>query len=193
MTTFGEAQEQAEARVPPDAVTVTPRAFSPEWEQRPTEDVCLGLRPIPPRDVEDARKDAFDAATRLFPQAAQGEPFLSKWQEHYDDMLVRTIVSRGTCDPNDVTQPWDGWRDDPDDLARTQLTVEGTQLIFDAWERMRIAHDETAKPADDDDVEDLIERVTAIDQLPRGRAIRVRRLLAFCLSELRSLDPSPDP
>lgn len=190
MTTFGAVRDQVDARIPPEAVTVTPRAFSPEWADRPLDDVCLGLRPVPSRDLEDARKDAADAATRLYPRAPEGDPFFSLWSDHYHDMLLRSIVSRGTCDPNDVTQPWDGWRADPDELARTHLTTEGTQLIFDAWERMRIAHDVTAKPADDDDIEDLIDRVVAIDRLTRGRAMRVRRLLAFCLAELRSLEPA---
>lgn len=192
MSTFGEVREQIASRVPPDAIVVPPSAFSPEWADRPLEDVCLGLRPVPARDLEDARKAAADAASRNFPRANEGEPFFSLFADHYHDMLVRSIVSRGTCDPNDVTQPWDGWRVDPDELARMHLTNEGTQLIFDAWERMKIANAVDRPPATDDDVEALIERVTTIDHLPRGRAMRVRRLLAFCLSELQSLDPTPE-
>jgi hypothetical protein len=193
MSTFGAVSEQAEARIPPDAITVPARAFSLDWEERPLGDVCLGLRPLPARDLEDARKAAADAASRLYPRASEGEPFFSLFADHYHDMLLRNIVSRGTCDPNDVTQPWEGWREDPDELARTHLTTEGTQLIFDAWERMKLANDVSAKPASDDDVEDLIDRVTTIDHLPRGRAMRVRRLLAFCLAELRTLEPTIDP
>lgn len=192
MSTFGEMREQVAAREPPDAIVVPPQAFSPEWADRPLEDVCLGLRPVPARDLEDARKAAADAAARLYPRATEGEPFFSLFADHYHDMLVRSIVSRGTCDPNDVTQPWDGWRVDPDELARMHLTNEGTQLIFDAWERMRIAHDVTLAPATDDDVESLIDLVPLIDRLPHGRAMRARRLLGFCLLELQSLTPSDD-
>lgn len=189
MSTFGEVSEQQAARTPPDAITVSPRAFSPEWDDRPKDDVCIGLRPIPTRDLEDARREAADAATKMFPRATEGEPFFTLWADQYHDMLLRSIVSKGTCDPNDVTQPWDGWRDDPDELARTNLTTEGTQLIFDAWERMRLAHDLTTTPATDDDVEEFIALVATIDLLPRGRAMRVRRLLSFCLSELKTLEP----
>ena len=190
MTTFGHAAELAEARMPPDAITVPVAAWSPEWEERPKDDVCLGLRPVPPRDLEDARKAAADAATTLFPRAIEGEPFFSLWADHYHDMLLRSIVARGTCDPNDVTEPWSGWHEDPDDLARMHLTTSGAQLIFDAWERMRLAHDVTTPPATDEDVEEMADLLPELDRLERGRAMRVRRLLAFVLAELRSLAPT---
>lgn len=193
MSQFGELQADAEARFPPDSVNVPVSAWSPEWEERPKDEVCLGLRPVPPRDIEDARKAAADSATALFPRAVEGEPFFSLWERHYYDMLLRAIVARGTCDPNDVVEPWDGWRDDPDDLARINLTTEGAQLIFDAWERMRIAQDPSIKPAKDDDVEDLVDLVSDIDKLPRARALRVRRLLAFCLDEVRTIESPNAP
>lgn len=187
MSRFGDIQEDAAARFPPDSITVPPSAWSPEWEDRPKDDVCLGLRPLPPRDLEDARKAAADAATALFPRAVEGEPFFSLWADHYHDMLLRSVVARGTCDPNDVTETWDGWREDPDELARTHLTTAGAQMIFDAWERMRLAHDVTTTPATDEDIDALMDLVGEVDRLGRGREMRVRRLLAFCLAELRSV------
>lgn len=188
MSTFADVTDQVQARMPIEAITVPVSAFSPEWDERPMEEVCIGLRPIPSRDLEDARKAAADCASRLYPRANEGEPFFSLFADHYHDMLLRSIVARGTCDPNDVTQSWEGWRVDPDDIARMALTTEGTQLIFDAWEKMRLAHDMTRSPADDDEVEEFIALTPRIDELPRGRAMRVRRLIAFCLSELKTLE-----
>lgn len=187
MTQFGDVEGEPTACFPPGSVLVPTKAWSPEWAQRPTDEVCLGLRPVPPRDLEDARKAAADAATALFPRAGEGEPFFSLWADHFHDMLVRSIVARGTCDPNDVTEPWDGWRDDPDDLARINLTTEGAQRIFDAWEQMRIANDVTTPPATDDELAELGRLVGSVDALPRARAQRLRRLFAFCLEELRSV------
>lgn len=193
MTQYGAIRDDAEARLPPDAITVPLAAFSPEWEDRPKGDVCLGLRPVPPRDLEDARKAAADAATELFPRVLEGEPFFSLWEDHYYDMLLRSIVARGTCDPNDVAEPWEGWRDDPDDSARMFLTTSGAQMIFDAWERMRIGLDVTIAPATDDEVDELADRAGDIDRLDRARALRIRRHVTFCLAELRALKPLESP
>ena len=184
---YGHLQEQADARLPPDAVTVPLGAFSPEWEERPTGDVCMGLRPVPPRDLEDARKAAADVATKLYPEAQRGEPHMSLWMDHYHDMLLRSIVARGTCDPNDVTQPWEGWRADPDDIARMVLTTDGAQFLFDAWERMRASCNVATKPATDEELIELITLLPTVDGLGRTRALRARRLLAHCLAELRTL------
>ncbi len=188
MSTFGRVVETPEAKYPVATVNVPPHAFSRDWEERPKTEVCIGLRPARTCDLEDARRDAANAATDVFPKAIEGEPWFSLWVEHYNDMLLRSIVARGTCDPNDVTQPWEGWRGDPDELARMHLTVEGTQLIFDAWERMRVANDVSQPPASDEDVIALIELLALLENLPRERAIRVRRLLAFCLGELRTVE-----
>ena len=193
MTQYGQLQGQVDARLPPDAITVPVGAFSPEWEERPDTEVCIGLRPVPPRDLEDARKAAADRATKLYPDARRGEPHMSLWVDHYHDLLLRSIVARGTCDPNDVREPWEGWRADPDDIARMALTTEGTQLIFDAWERMRAASDVTTQPATDEDLLELADRMGDgdVDRLGRVRMLRARRLLAHVLAELRALPPLP--
>lgn len=189
MSTFTQAQQDAAARSPVDAVTVPVSAWSRDWKERPKGDVCMGLRTVPSRDLEDARKAAADAATKLYPRAMDGEPFFSLWADHYHDMLLRSIVARGTCDPNDVTAPWDGWQEDPDELARTNLSTEGVQHIFDAWERMRLANDVTTPPASDDDLVEMADLMSEVDKLPRPRALRVRRLSAYVLAELRTLSP----
>lgn len=174
-----------EKRKPPGDVVVTPRVFDDTWDGRPKSAVCLGLRFVSDDDLQAGRQQAAKVANRLHPRATSDSPEALLWADAYHDALLRWIVARGTCDPNDVSRPWDGWRAAPEDIAAIALTSEGAQYIFDAWERMRIATDPTIPAATDEELAVLPARAAAkLSSLERAAAVRIRRLVRFCLDEL---------
>lgn len=182
MSTFAASTNK---RPPPGNVVVPPAAFDAAWERRPKTDVCIGLRFITDDDVQTARGQAAKLAFRLHPHAMPGGLEEQPWADAFEDALIRHLIARGTCDPNDVTASWHGWREAPEDMVGIALTVEGARLIFDAWERMRIATDITMPEATDAEIATLAERATArLKAIEPARAMRVRRLLRFCLDEL---------
>lgn len=184
MSTFAAI---ASKRPPPGNVTVPPSAFDATWERRPKSDVCIGLRFISDDDVQSARSQAAKTAFQLHPRATSGGLEEQPWSDAYEDALMRWIVARGTCDPNDVTVSWDGWREAPEDMVGIALTVDGVRLIFDAWERMRVANDVTIPEATDEEIAQLATVAhERLGQIGKAEASRVRRLVRFCLNELES-------
>lgn len=187
MTTFSEVDH----RRPPATIVVPPEAFANTWVDRPEEDVCIGLRFVPDTELEDARLEAYRRANELVPDheksAAATEVFVASFQ----DALVRWVIARGTCDPNDVHKPWALWDAAPEDMAREVLTDLGAQRIFDAWERMRISSDIALPIASDSDIALLVElarRLPALGRASRPRELRCRRLLRFVLEELETVE-----
>lgn len=180
-----------ENRLPPATVVVPPKAFADTWRQRPGEDVCIGLRTIPDGDLEDARVEAYRRAKDLFPDHEKSPASLELFVASFQDALVRWVIARGTCDPNDVLKAWNGWVSAPEDMARDYLTDHGAQLIFDAWEKMRIEANIGLVPASDEDLADLpilLARLPLMAADSASRAMRIRRLLRFVLEELASVE-----
>lgn len=178
----------AAARVKPaDTVIVPVTAFAPTWERRPKSDVCIGLRLVPHSDLEDGRGRAAKKATERHQDANQGDVKFQVWADAYHDELIRWIVARGTCDPNDVSKPWPGWSAAPESIVRDALTAEGAGMIFDRWEQMRIASDPSVPPITTEEIGALLDELVggALEVLPSASATRVRRLLRFCLDELQ--------
>lgn len=181
MTQFGDIQ----TRTPPASVVVPPSAFAPDWDGCPGGEVSIGLRPVAVIDLERARTEAATVATQAHPKANEGGVYFDLWAEQYHDALVRWIVARGTCDAGDASLDWEGWAGTPEDTTRFALTAEGARFIFDAWERMRIGGDISVPTATDEDISELVTLLGRVPELGRARGLRVRRLLAFCLEELR--------
>lgn len=184
MSTFAAI---ASKRPPPGNVIVPASAFDATWDRRPTSDVCLGLRFISDDDAQTARSQAAKTAFRLHPRAASGGLEEQPWADAYEDALMRWIVARGTCDANDAAKAWDGWLGTPEDTVSVALTIGGVRLIFDAWERMRIAHDVTIPEATDEEIAQFAAIAPErLGQIGKAEASRVRRLVRFCLNELES-------
>lgn len=189
MTAFSDI----ETKRPPGNVVVPPSAFASTWAERPDEDVCIGLRFVADVDLEDARIEAFKRADKLVPNHGKTDEASQLFVASFQDTLVRWIIGRGTCDTNNVRAPWSPWEAAPEDMPRETLTDQGAQLIFDAWERMRIASDIGLPAASDEDIAmlpELLARLPKLNDESRARALRVRRLLRFVLEELESV-PAP--
>lgn len=193
MTTFSNIEHLR----PPGFVVVPPSAWASTWEERPREEVCIGLRFIPEADLEDARVEAYKRAERLFPAHAESADARELFAQSFNDALLRFIIARGTCDPNDVTQLWEPWSAAAEDIAVEQaLTDKGAQLIFDTWEHMRLTGDIALPIASDEDIallRELCVRLPVMAQQSRAREQRCRRLLRFVLEELETIEPPQPP
>lgn len=105
--------------------------------------------------------------------------------------MMKWIIARGTCDPNNIAAAWEGWSAAPEDMAHEVLTDHGMQLIFDAWERMRIVADVGLVPASDEDLSllpEMLLRLPRLAEKSRAQALRVRRLLRYALEELETVE-----
>lgn len=188
MSTFSEVENGR----PPSKVIVPPEAWSNTWPDRPEEDVCIGLRFVAEVELEDARIEAYRRARELFPEFDKNESVEALFVASFQDELIRFVIGRGTCDPNNVHKPWSAWSAAPEDMARATLTDIGAQLIFDHWEKMRVENDIGTAAASDDDLALLpvmLERLPLMRASSRTRELRLRRLLRFVLEELEEFAP----
>lgn len=175
MTT--QADLERDVRAPVRTLVVEPASFADEWRGRPSEPVCCGLRRIPADDVENARRQAIETAWQRHPR----KEHIAARREAYNDAVMRWCVARGTCDPNDVTAPWDLWQGMPEDLVFVALTVEGVRFVYDALEAFAIETSPVQREALDEELSGVAGRLAGASPAVAARA---RRLLAFALDLL---------
>lgn len=142
-----------------------------------------------------ARSQAIRFAQKAHPASAVGDPkSMGPWIEAYNDALMRWVIARGTCDPNDITQSPSVWAAAPEDQVRLALTTDGVGAIFDAWEKMRIETDPTSNGAGIDECLEALPRLLPhLNHLPSARRSRVARLLRFVISELEAAAATAPP
>lgn len=181
MTTFAKALATRD-RTPVRHVIIRSNAFADDWAEKPDDggEIALGLRKISDADSTTARAEAAKFAMEMHDdQEGQVEAF--------NDALMRWLVVRGTCDANDntINAPlFDG----SEENVRNALTSKGIRFVWDEIERF---HQETSPLVPVATDEDLLELAELMKQ-PKllefttvGSALRIRKLLGFCLTELR--------
>lgn len=163
----------ADERKPTGSLVVGPTAFADDYKERPGDDSCIGLRLLSEQDIVFARGEAAKLAVSIEEPEAR--------LETYNDALMRYLVARAACDPNNATEPFF-----PDeDIAFRALSVEGTKALYDAYERLTIETSPVQPEATAEDLLGVAElAVKALPMLPPERASRVRRLLGFCILEM---------
>lgn len=190
MPAFSKIEASAQVAAPGDVVPIPPSAFRPTWKERPKGDSQIGLRLVSDGDIELGRARAGRRAFELHPKARSDSADLTVWWEAHNDELMRWIIARGTCDPKNVAKAWSGWAAAPEMMVRDVLTPDGVKLIFDAWERMRIASDPSIRPVLDAEMPDMAEAILGapakLAKMEPGHATRIRVLLRYCLRELAS-------
>jgi hypothetical protein len=158
---------------PHTTLVIPPSVFAEDWQDRPSDDTCVGLRLLSEQDVVFARGEAAKLAVTIEDEESR--------YETYNDALMRNVVARAMCDPNDVRETYFRM----DDVAMVALTPEGTRHLFDAYESMRIARSPVQAEATDEDIAGLAElAATALPLMTPARASRVRRLLSFVVQEM---------
>ena len=179
---FGEVEERA-ARKPLATVLVPATAWSDTWEKRPDDAVCIGIRLLSEKDIEVARSSAARFAVASHPSEFDEE----NRAEAMLDGLLRNAVAAGTCDPNDVTEPWGDFAVDPEGIVREALTPQGVRFLWDQIDRAMVEHSPSEPEATDEELDELmVLTATSLDKLPTNAARRVRRLLGHCLRQLRT-------
>jgi len=170
-----------EAEKPPATLTLTPGFFATLWPGKPKADVCVGLRLVAEEDKQAARGEAARAAWALHPREQDADNRV----DAMNDALMRWIVARGTCDPNDASRPPELWSEAPEDLVKEALTVEGVKGIYDAIEQLELELSPVRREATDEEIDEVIVMSrAALAEMTPIKAARVRRLLGYCLDEM---------
>lgn len=164
-------------------VTLPPSAFASTFSRRPTADVAVGIRCISGRDVLTAKLEATRAVTSYLGEGwRQGDGGAN---EVWNDVMIRVLVHRGTCDPNDRTIPFDLFGLD-DENVKEALTAEATKRLWDEVEAFALSVSPAWPAASEAELERLKAALTEerLIELPASKAARIRRLVTFLLSEL---------
>lgn len=179
MSRFSEVAPQTKPA--PSTLVLPPSAFMPSWPDAPRDDVCVGITLLCEDDITGAKQAAATEAWRLYPRAEDGSHRI----EAMNDLMLRWLVARGTCDPNDVSQPFQLWAVASEDTIKLALTAEGCKAVWDAMERAAISLSPVTPEASPDEVLAVyVYAQSALDRMPEWQAKRVRRLLHFCLTEM---------
>ena len=150
MTTFSRVEDGA--RPPYRTLIVPPTAFADDWDQKPKDAVCCGLRLISSGDTVIARAEAAKAAWAAHPHEHDSEARI----ESYNDALMRWVVARGTCDPNNTREPWEIWKGMPELMVQQALTPLGARFIFDAIQLLATETSPTVPALERKRIDDLI-------------------------------------
>lgn len=168
-------------RKPPAMLVLTPSFFATEWPGRPDENVCIGLRIVPENEKGIARSEAAREAWNLHPRDEDRDNRI----DAMNDILMRWIIARSACDPNDADRAPELWAAAPEDLVKEALSTEGTKAIFDAIDRLEIENSPVVREATDEEIDEvLVVSRAALAEMSPTKAKRVRRLLGVCLDEL---------
>lgn len=176
----GFSQRKKASRPAPTTLVLQPWVFADQWEGRPTEPVCVGLRLMSEAQKGQARGEAERVAREMH------ELDYELYLEARDDFLVRFAVAHGVCDPNDVTKPH------PilpyaEDQVRDALTPRGARFIHDALYRFHVASSPLSPEATEEDLDDLMAAIDegVLADLSPSREALVRRFLGYALEEIR--------
>lgn len=173
----------AQPLAPSCTIVVPPTVFKDDWKGRPSSDLCCGIRSLGMDDIASLRKSAAQEAFALFPNDADE----ALRAETYDDALMRLFVARSTCDANNVNEPWEIWQGAPEDMSKIALSPQGTKRLFAEIERASVSLCAALPQADDEDLEELAESLSAgMPELTGERSARARRLLFFVLEQIRA-------
>lgn len=173
MSTF--AQVTKAARPPARTLVLEPWVFADEWEHRPREAVCVGLRLMSEADKSKARAEADKLADELHPT---GGP---NWTDAYNDCLVRQVAALGICSPNDVTKPSE-ILPYAEEQVRFALNSRGANWIFDEFRRFEIELTPLEPEATDAEIDELCELLGNESTVVPSA---LRKLLHHVLDELR--------
>jgi len=183
MSSFAQVLE-SRSKIPERHVVLEPTAFGDDWPSK-SLDVALGLRRIADADIQTARAEAAKFAVEMHDDR-EGQI------EAFNDAIMRWIIVRGTCDANDVTinaPLFDG----SEENVRLALTSQAIRFVWDHIERYHLECSPVVREASDEEMQEFATRLIVpglTDNMTIGARKRFRKLIGFCLNELRELDPT---
>lgn len=184
MPAFAQRQHAKLPPKPPGVVVLKPEHWHAEWASIPTADVAVGVRPLSELEVQQVMAEAAKTARLYHPEADSDDPVLSK---ALDEALISCAVARAATNPNDARDPYFTAADEMVPLAWLPATI---RRFWDELNRVTIASSPIVDPASDETLSELaglIERGNVTKLLP-SRELRLRKLLAFCIDELKAAE-----
>lgn len=184
MVDFSSLQKKAKVTPRlPRVIMLPPSAWADHRTDKPREPVAIGIRLISEEDVQIARATAARIAVELVTVGGEDDRVAA-----YNDALCRVAAASGTCAPHDSEQAHFPLGELE---IRERLTPEGVRRLYQEVEALHIASNPSLPEIDDEGLAHLFALLdrNAIDALPREEALRVRRLLELCRSELAEVDP----
>lgn len=189
MPTFSQIPAQIRIRKAPAVVQLAPSEWHDEWPDKPSASVAVGLRCISELDTESIKAQAAKAARELYPEAEYDDADIA---DAFNGALMRLAVARATCKPDDAGAPFFEMPEDQIAEAWLPATV---RKLWDRLERLTIETSCVVEPAADDQVAELCGLLATggASKLTTAAELRLRKLLSFCLDELRRRDVESPP
>lgn len=131
---------------PPHVFTLSPNAWTTDWEARPKEPVQVGLRRVAAATREQANKEALVRADRCVPEHRRHRAD-AEWRRCFEVAFLHYLLGYALCHPQDVRR--DLWADQdgqltleeraavqPGDspLVSRRFTDEGLTRLYDELE-----------------------------------------------------------
>lgn len=171
----------AASKAPDRFVVIEPSAYASTWRKTPKGPERVGLCLLGADEIVRAREIAAQAAWKKHPH--QGD--LENRIDAHNDVLITTLVARGTCSTVNVEAPfWPG----AEDNIPVMLRPEAIRFLYDAIEQYTIETSPFIRPAAGEDLVELAERIArpdALARLDRIERLRCGKLLAYVLEEIR--------
>lgn len=176
MTTWSNAKQMYKEA--PRIVQLPPNCFADDWPNKPTETMECGLKLISEGDIEKARISALEWAQSTIKESVEDRI------DSYNDAIMRMILARATCMPNNVMEPFFTL---PEENFRDALTVDAVKLLWHEYDVLKTESCNYISEADEDDLAELsllLMDQDAWEKLPVAKFKRLRRLAKHVLEEL---------
>ena len=180
MGRFSDLQQQTQGEKPGRVLTVPPTVWATTWDKKPAGNVAIGLRLLSEADLVTATAESVKEAARLFPNG--GDDFI----ESRNGFLLRWMIARGICDPNNAEKPSE-ILPLAEDMVREALTDRGARWLYEEIERYDAEVSPIHRPITDDELRVLSQLLSVDDPFADFDPISelmCRRLLGHVLQEL---------
>lgn len=176
MTVFSNLQQGPSPA--PRVVTLPTSAFADDWDRKPREPMQIGLRLVSEGDIERARAAALQKALEMVPEPCDERI------EQFNDAIMRGVIARATCMPEDAREPF---FEMPEDDVQNALTDDGVRLLWHEFDVLKVESCGYLAEATEDELVDLAAMLgdrDAWEALPVAKFKRLRRLALHMLEEL---------
>lgn len=165
---------------PAGFLVLEPAAFADDWHQKPDSSVAVGLSPLSEANIQIVKAEAARFARDAYPDLDTDDPTLN---EAFHDRMVTLAVAMATCSPNDAREPFFPCPEEEAPAAWRSATI---RRLWDELERVTVATSPVTPEATAEDLAELPELLPYADKLSMKRGARLRKMLAYCIEELRT-------
>lgn len=164
----------------PRVVTLPPQCFADDWPNKPSEPMQCGLKLISEGDIEQARIAALEWAQLTIKESVEDRI------DSYNDAIMRMILARATCMPNNVMEPFFAL---PEENFREALTVDAVKLLWHEYDILKTESCNYIDEADEDDLAELSLLLMDDEAWAKLAPAKYKRLRRFAKHVLEELDP----